>query len=226
MHNYTLEITLLSDTTFNMGAGISGVVDAEIQHDELGLPTISGRAIKGLLVNECSELLYALGEGKDWSDIATQLFGIRGETLGGEMGKLHISDATIAPDLVESLRSQKTLSRLEIIDSLTDVRRQTAMNVYGAPKDESLRANRVLIKGITLYASLNFTKKPADPERALLAACVLSMRQAGLGRNRGKGKIRVRITDRRLKYDEFIKDKDPNDITAQWFPIFKRRVGQ
>jgi len=44
---YTLELELLSDTTPGRGEGVAGLVDAEVQHDELGLPVISGRALKG-----------------------------------------------------------------------------------------------------------------------------------------------------------------------------------
>ena len=78
MNDYTLEIKLLSDTSFGRGDGVSAVVDLEVQHDEVGLPVISGRAIKGLLVNECSEILLLLTQEK-WINAARRLFGERGE---------------------------------------------------------------------------------------------------------------------------------------------------
>lgn len=231
MNEYTLEIKLLSDTTFGMGAGVSGVVDAEIQHDDLGLPILSGRSIKGLLVNQCSEIIFALGEGNPWESVAKRVFGFRGETLGDSDDHFSIGDATIAPDLVKAIHYQNEnspapLSRQEVLDSLTDIRHQTAMNEYGAPMDESLRANRVLIRGITLYAPLTLNSRTDDFEKALLAACVLSLRRAGLGRNRGKGKIQVVVTDRPLNPTEFSETDQVKDLTQEWFITFKQEVAR
>jgi len=64
MRNYILQIELCSETTFGRGTGQVGEVDLEVQHDEMGCPFWSGRALKGVLVNECAEILGALG-GKD-----------------------------------------------------------------------------------------------------------------------------------------------------------------
>ncbi len=229
MIDYTLEIELLSDTAFGMGAGISGLLDTEIQHDERGLPTLSGRAIKGLLVNECSEILYALNDDQRerWEGAALSLFGKRGEMLD-DLAGVFIADATIAPDLAAVLHAGEGISSESILNSLTDIRRQTAMNEKGAPEDESLRAMRVLLRGLTLYASLTFSSdNPGKDEKALLAACVLSLRRAGLSRNRGKGKISARLTRRPLSPAEFAqteeKHKDDNEARG-WFKHFEQEV--
>ena len=229
MFEYTLEIELQSDTTFGMGAGVSGYVDAEIQHDDRGLPTLSGRAVKGLLVNECSEILYVLPEGKkeDWEFAAQKLFGMRGETLDDNNG-LFISDGTIAPDLVAMISPDAKLSRQDVINSLTDIRRQTAMNENGAPLDETLRAMRVLVRGLTFYVPIILPDDLEEREKALLAACVMSLRRAGIGRTRGKGKIQARITDRPLAPKEFAETEalSKNDLTLKWFEFFKQEVKQ
>lgn len=228
MSAYTLEIKLLSDTAFSMGAGVSGVVDSEIQHDEHGLPTLSGRAIKGLLVNECSEILYALGqtENGDWHDAAQGLFGSRGDLE--EESSVYFGDAGIAPDLAACLSGESGLTRQDILDALTDIRRQTAMSEKGAPEDESLRSIRVLIRGITLYAPIRFMKKLGKKEKALLAACVLSLRRAGLGRTRGKGKLEATITDCPLDPKEFAACDlgSITDLSIAWFEDFKTEVAQ
>jgi hypothetical protein len=228
MHEYTLELKLLSDTIFNMGAGVSGVVDAEIQQDEIGLPILSGRAIKGLLVNECSEILYALGSGNSWEQVAKKLFGQHGETLDDKCG-LHISSATLAPDLVAAIHHQFIKisgepSRQDLLEALTSIRHQTAINILGAPEDETLRASRLIVRGLTLYGSLHFDEPPEDDEKALLAACVLSLRRAGLGRTRGKGKIQAKVTDCPIDPEEFSKTEHSKDLTKDWFDIFKEKV--
>ncbi len=227
MSDYTLEIELLSDTAFGMGAGVSGLLDTEIQHDECGLPTLSGRAIKGLLVNECSEILYALNDDqrKNWERVAVRLFGRRGEMLDDVTG-VFIADATVAPDLVAALQADFVTPPDKILDSLTDIRRQTAMNEKGAPEDETLRAVRVLLRGLTLYAPLSFDGDPGEDEKALLAACVLSLRRAGLSRNRGKGKISVKLTCRPLSPAEFVQAKKEagEDQASKWFKYFEAEV--
>jgi hypothetical protein len=235
MNHYTLEIKLESDTAFGSGSGISALINNEIQHDEKGLPTISGRAIKGLLVNECSEILYALPTEKreGWEKAALQLFGQRGEMLDDVAG-VFIADATLPPDLVaavhdsvrDDIHDEKRLTRQNVLDSLTTIRKQTAMNEKGAPQDETLRSTRVLIKGLTLYAPLTFTTPPGENEKALLAACTMSLRHAGLNRTRGKGKIKVTITERPLTPLEFSKTTEEqfNDKAADWFKHFAKEV--
>lgn len=222
MNNYTLEIELLSDTAFGSGAGVSALVNSEIQHDHKGLPTLSGRAIKGLLVNECSEILYVLPpESRNyWEKVAQTLFGQRGETLD-DLDGVFIADATAAPDLVEAIRADEEVLRDEVLNSLTTIRRQTAMNMLGAPLDDSLRSTRVLIQGLTLYAAIAFTSEPDDDQKALLAACVMSLRRAGLNRNRGKGRIALQITTRSL--DPAVFAASPSDFADQapeWFRHF------
>jgi len=233
MHDYTLEIELLSDTAFSMGAGIAGLVDSEIQHDDLGLPTLSGRAIKGLLTTACSEILSALNQTAEdrWAKAAHKLFGVHGEMLDAE-GELYFGDGAVAPDLKAALaykqaKAKPSVSRQEIIESLTDLRRQTAMNEFGAPNDQTLRAIRVLVSGLTLYAPVHFAENPEHDEKALFAACLKGVKRAGLGRNRGKGEIRFTLTDRSLKPEEFVDpERRYTDHTAAWFQLFENAIQQ
>jgi hypothetical protein len=228
MNSYTLEIDLLSDTAFGIGSGVSALINSEIQHDAKGLPTLSGRAIKGLLVNECSEILFALPNDKRpaWEKAATNLFGQRGEMLEDVAG-VFIADATMPPDLVAAVHADDSLTRQNVLDSLTTIRRQTAMNERGAPEDDSLRSVRVLIRDLTLYAPLSFTNELGADEKALLAACVMSLRRAGLNRTRGKGQIKVKITSRPLTPLEFSNSQDKaDDLSPEWFEPFKKNLKQ
>ncbi len=221
METYTLEITLESDTAFSMGAGVSGLIDSEVMQDESGFPFINGRTIKGLLVNECSELLFVLSDKGDWEKAAKNLFGSRGDL--DEQSNLIVGDATLAPDLLYHLKKDK-LSRDEIMAALTDTRYQTAMNERGTPDDETLRAIRTVISSITFYAPL-ILETEDEKARALLAACAMALRRAGLGRNRGKGKIAVKITNRVLDPEKFA-SSTPNDIGAKWFEKFNPEVAK
>jgi hypothetical protein len=226
MSAYTLEIDLLSDSTFAKGLGISGKLDQDIQHDELGLPTLSGRSIKGLLVSECAEILFSLpaAHKPKWQAAARRLFGERGEQKDTSIG-LRIRKASCAPDLVAAVRAAG-LPATQVLESLTAIRRQTAMNIHGAPDDETLRATRVVLRELTLYAPLSFDGDVTPDEKALLAACVLALRRAGLGRNRGRGKIRARITQRSLDPAGFAEDESlsQTNLAITWIDPFQQEV--
>src|SRR5258708_1384252 len=52
---------LTSDTALGSGEGIAGMLGAEVEHrPATGLPFIRGRTLRGLLVEECANLLYSL----------------------------------------------------------------------------------------------------------------------------------------------------------------------
>src|SRR2546421_2411536 len=61
MQRLQLCLHLESDATFGRGEGLAGLVDEEIEYDvATGLPFVRGRVLKGLLVEECANLLFAL----------------------------------------------------------------------------------------------------------------------------------------------------------------------
>lgn len=225
MPTYTLQIKLLSDTTFGRGDGVAGGVDAEVQHDPLGLPTISGRSLKGVLVNAAADVLYALNqtEGGKWYKAAESLFGISGQTQKPS-GLLILGNAAFAPDLAAYLRYENSLSREDVLESVTAIRRQTAIDAEsGAPRDESLRSMRVVTREQIFYAPLQFTREPSEDEKAFLAACVLSLRRMGTGRTRGRGHVEVRLSDAPQDAENFAAAQI-QDLTPNWFALFKKEV--
>jgi hypothetical protein len=168
-----IQIRLISDTTFGRGDGVAGVVDAEVQHDALGFPYLSGKTLKGLLSAACAEVLDALTRSSaqsDWHEIARSLFGDPGSGEDSQ-GQLHVGDAQFPSDLrahiaYDNLNEGQRLSRQDVLELTTAQRRQSAIDPQtGAP----LR------------------------QHALLAACAKSLRRAGTGRNRGRGRITVQL---------------------------------
>ena len=101
MSTYYLQFVLKSDATFGRGDGVAGDVDAEVMHDEWGLPYLGGRAIKGLLVNECADILAALPDGeskKPWTAAAGRLFGRPG-SLSADQAAWSLGDAQLPEDV-------------------------------------------------------------------------------------------------------------------------------
>jgi hypothetical protein len=202
MKDYTLKLTLLSDATFGRGDGVAGLVDVEVQHDEVGLPYLGGRALKGLLGAECDDIVFSLSkaipaqpERERWQRAATRLFGQSGARLGGE-ALMRVGPARLPQDLHAALArdvENKILTRAEVLDMLTTLRRQTAMDETGAPRKETLRTLRVILRGIPFTSQIIFTEDPTADDLALLAATVKALRRVGTGRNRGRGRVRAEL---------------------------------
>jgi len=201
MTRYYLTVQIKSDATFGRGAGLAGLLDVEIEHDQFGCPFIGGRALKGLLVEEWANLRFVLpkmqtangNEVTSWDNAATWLFG----TSGVDHAHMHVDAATLPPDLHASIRRDVEAKRLQpqdVLASLSAIRRQTAMNAKtGAPEEASLRAMRVLLRETDLIAPLDFDAAfPAGQQGrtlGLLAACAMAVRRGGTGRNRGRGRV-------------------------------------
>jgi len=216
---YEIQITLQSDATFGRGDGVAGLVDEEVEHDPFtGLPYLRGRALKGLLVEECANLLFALPESEQREELektARELFG-GGGSAEEDGGMLRVGNATLPQKLDATVRSalkQKTLTTNDVLESLTTIRRQTAIELEGAPEDGSLRSMRVLLRGTTLTAPLTFVGEVADKHLELLSACIMAARRGGVGRNRGRGRFRARLL------------KEGADATQTYWDAFKKELG-
>ena len=202
MQSYRLRLTLLSDATFGRGDGVAGLVDAEVQHDEVGLPFLAGRTLKGLLGAECADIVYALeracpGQTDRWHAASERLFGRSGAALEGE-AIMRVGPAHLQDDLRSALREDVRQGRLtpaDILETVTALRRQTAMDEWGVPLENTLRTMRVILRGTVFWAPLDFVVEPQSDDLALLAACVKALRRAGTGRNRGRGRLCAELFD-------------------------------
>lgn len=196
MELYWLRFQLLSDATFGRGEGLAGVVDQEVDQDALGLPYLRGRNLKGLLNEECANLLFALDYAPRWQAAAQRLWGGPGSQVD-DAAHLHVGDAQLPADLrlaVEREVQAKRLQPMDVLEAVTTIRRQTAVDeVSGAPDDGTLRAMRVVLRDTVFEAPLTFTAPSERDDRLLLAACVLALRRAGTGRNRGRGRLQASV---------------------------------
>ena len=222
MTDYLINIDLKSETIFGSGEGVAGLVDVEVLHDAYGCPYLSGRALRGLLVEECANLLFALSQNPGAADIkaaAQRLFGAPGSS-SAEQSFLHIGDATLPEPLRLALASEidqknPKFTRQDVLESLTTIRAQTAVDqTTGAPLDTSLRSMRVILRDTGFVSRVNFRATPEKMDLALLAACVSALRRAGLGRNRGKGELLASLLDESGK-----------DVTGDYLEQFIKHLG-
>ncbi len=214
-----------SDATFGRGDGIPGLVDRDVALDEYGCPYLHGRTLKGLLNEVCADILFALKPHithADWKEAADQLWGVPGSGMQ-EQGILRIGHAQLPEALHAAIRYEVACHRQdratgwtpqEVTASLTTVRRQTALEVGGAPDPATLRSLRVILRQTHFTAPITLMRKLNESEQALLAACVMGLRRAGTGRNRGRGRLRVTLTDGQA-----------SPLTEAWYAIFKTKAG-
>jgi hypothetical protein len=210
--NLQLHLTLLSDATFGRGDGVAGLVDQEVEHDAAtGLPFLRGRTLRGLLVEECANIVAVLPEGKRqrFDSAAKRLFGAPGSGLGTE-GRLIVGAAELPQGVRQAATAvveAKQIHPTAVLDSLTAIRRQTAVDDSGAPDEGSLRSMRVILRQTQFVANLHFTPggKQDEDDRALalLAASVMALRRAGTGRNRGRGRLQAYLESEAYTADQF-----------------------
>ena len=215
---YRLKIKLLSDTTFGRGDGVAGLIDQEVEHDPFGFPYLRGRTLKGLLSEESDNLIAVLSHHKqDWERVACNLFGTLGSTIG-TMGAVHIGDSCLPEDLRQAVAFQikdETLTKTEVLDSLTTIRRQTSIDPQlGTPDEGSLRSFRVVLRDLCFTVDLIFEKMPSDEMLSLIAVGSLALRRLGSGRNRGRGHVQCTLHD----------DANGDDITHHYANYFGQAI--
>ena len=221
MRRLQLPLHLESDTTFGRGEGLAGLADEEIEYDAAtGLPFVRGRTLKGLLVEECANLMFALEKASSpaltaLEKSAGRLFGRPGSDLQSA-ALLHFGPALLPEELIAAVRSAIERDELKpaiVLESLTAIRRQTAINEESAaPEEGSLRSMRVVLRNTSFRAWLDFAEDPEENDLALLAACALSVRRGGVGRNRGRGRLSLGLLD------------EGENIAQRYFERFKQII--
>jgi hypothetical protein len=190
----SLVVELLSDTTFGRGDGLPGVVDVEIQHDPFGLPMLAGKSLRALLRDSWLSMQTCF---PDLLEAGRRVLGPHGDVH--ESSILRVGDALIEPEaraffVWAAEREQHPLAPHVILAALTEVRSQTAEErATGAPARTTLRSARVAIRGLRLVAPLAWLGEPNPADLRCLALASLATRHGGLGRNRGRGHLRITL---------------------------------
>jgi len=190
MKEYNITIKLLSDTIVGSAEGFSTIVDTDVVFDDVGIPYIPAKRIKGIIRENTQEILNVIN-----SDVnIDEIFGKEGETFEDTkffISNLYIEDYEKNKNILTQFINEKNiLTKDEVISSFTSIRSQTAIDEdTGVAKRNSLRISRVLKKGIEFTGSLIFNEKF---EKELGLAC-LNTRRIGTMRNRGFGEVKVTI---------------------------------
>ncbi|MHB2156394.1 RAMP superfamily CRISPR-associated protein [Calditrichota bacterium GD2] len=197
---YTIRLTLESDTLTGSGEGFGAVIDNDIVFDELGLPYIPAKRIKGCLrqsAEEVNDMLVLSNLSEQFN--LDEVFGKQGseESAPVFFHNLYLEDYDNLRSWLKYYLNQEEwkqfLSPEIILDYFTILRQQTAIDEEkGKAKEHSLRTSRVLRKGISFVGEINFWSEDKRMIEVLSLAC-RNLRYIGTRRNRGFGKIKCKL---------------------------------
>lgn len=198
-----LKMELLSDALPGSGEGLAGIIDADVNYDDCGLPYIPAKRLKGIL----REAAFDLRDVNKLTDAqVSALFGKTGQERG--MG-FRLSDGYL-PDYPQLRAFLKECSknkpcqkeygsvfhRQAVLDFYSYTRSQTAIEdegeSVGVAKETSLRTFRVLKKGLTFECECESLSK--DDLENLNLICAVT-RRFGSSRTRGLGAIALHCVD-------------------------------
>ncbi|HQI81908.1 MAG TPA: hypothetical protein PLR71_10160, partial [Deltaproteobacteria bacterium] len=176
------------------GEGLAGVLDTDIAYDDVGLPFIPAKRLKGLLRESAMELetLGAVLQGT-----VQALFGTGYAPTGAEF---KVSNGCIRQygqthRALQWLQGNERYGRLfhphAVLGCFTRIRSQTAMTAEGTYADRSLRSMRVLNRGQEFF----FALEAPEAHRPTLETVCKVTRAMGAGRTRGLGQIRLELVD-------------------------------
>ena len=201
MTDCVLEIRLQSPLTSAAGEGRVGLVDRDVAFDDLGLPILPGRRLKGLWRDAYRDVADAWQQCGENAISASQIFGDSGQSPGDgdasiRVGNAELKDASSLKQWLKYLqhRHQETneqkLNADDVVQYYASVRTQTAIDRRtGSAKEDTLRLTRTLRSDLIFWAPIYFTESPDDALENALALGAAALRHMGTARTRGLGKV-------------------------------------
>lgn len=199
MNKYKLEIEILSDTLIGSGEGFGAVIDTDIVFDDVGIPYIPSKRVKGLLKDSAKKAIEMM---KTFDTFLTEnekkLFGLPGmeNSAPVKISDLYIECYKDNYEWIEYFTKSdkfKTLfSRDSVTDYFTNVRKSTTIDENGIAKKHSLRTARVLSKGFSFSGEIEIQSDNKEFEKLLVLACI-NLKAMGTKRNRGLGEIKTTL---------------------------------
>lgn len=218
-----LTITLKSDLCAGTGFSYAGLVDSDICTDNVGIPYIPARRIKGCLRQSSED--YLLGNVLTQRDI-DRIFGVSGDDSAKG---LYVSDAVL-PEYEEIKSELLSVCDNPVVDSekiccfFTHVQGQTKLK-DGVAEDNTLRYTRVVNrfslidkKEMTFVSNLSFfTEEDSEEIVEKIKKIAKATRNIGLKRNRGLGSIKcsAEFTEVEPSYSE--KSMGEEEVLLEFF---------
>jgi CRISPR-associated protein Csx10 len=209
MKTLTLKLTLYSPALIGSGEGFGAVIDSDIVYDEIGIPYIPAKRIKGCLKDSAIEICeifhnakinlfdLSMTDSENRFKIVDSLFGTKGSEKPAPIyfSNLVIEDyQNIFEWLKYLMKAYKNIiNRQAIINYFSEIRQQTSIDEEtGTTKEHSLRTIRVAKKDLVFNGTIDLEEERDEYIRLLYFAC-LNFRLLGTKRNRGFGKVKCQL---------------------------------
>lgn len=198
MKTYTIQIELKSDALIGSGEGFGAVIDSDIVFDNLGIPYIPAKRIKGCLKDSAIEVGQMFNQSEMNIEI-DKTFGKPGEEASTPVyfSNLTIDEYERNRQWLEYLVSNDEagiLSSDNILSTFTSIRQQTAIDKKGVADEHSLRTIRAIKKGLIFKGKIQVEINDQPISDTLALAC-LNLRYLGTKRNRGFGEVECKLFD-------------------------------
>lgn len=202
-----MKIKILSPLHLGSGKG-NVIIDAEVVHDEYGVPYFPAKRLRGLLFESALEV-YEMSEQSNSNFFSKQALY---EVFGKEKSKitLYIHDFFLAEHEAmckewEYLQSKYkgVLTSNDVLETYTSIRYQTKIDdSTGTAAEASLHNMRVVNAGLIFEGKMELLGATKEHEMVLMLAAK-NLKYAGAKRNRGFGEIKCILEN---KYEEQIRE--------------------
>lgn len=191
----TIKVKLESVLLLGSGEGYSSLVDTDIIFDDYGLPYFPARRLKGLLRESAQEVVEMLASagiklpgngGVSVSDV----FGTKNKEARIALYDLHLGEHLQTTEWLKwAYSNYKDLFSVDtVLDTMTEIRYQTAIDANGIAAENSLRTLRGLKAGYVFTGRI-FVKEKYFSTCQLLALACTNLRHVGSKRMRGFGEV-------------------------------------
>ncbi len=213
-----IELKLLSPTLVGNGEGWASIIDLDVVYDDLGLPFIPARRVKGILRESALEIIEM------FSYSGLNIFSR--DDIDAVFGKPGFSESKciISNFYLHNYKDYRQwilwgidnypgiFFRDRIENLFTVFRSQTALDKRGVAKENSLRTERALKRNLIFEGTIDFQSIENNIYERYLCLIVLAVKNArriGTNRNRGFGKVRFSIPKEiESKAKEFLKKQE------------------
>jgi CRISPR-associated protein Csx10 len=209
MKTYTLELILKSSCLIGSGEGFGTLIDSDVVFDEIGIPYIPAKRIKGCLRDSAIEVcemfdlanINLFGQSaqktKNPFEIVDFIFG---KTGNAQPAQVYFSNLTIEnySDAIQWLKyfmdeDNEIINKNAIINQFAEIRQQTSIDYeIGSAKEHSLRTIRVVKKGFLFKGTIDVVEEIESVPKILYFACS-NLKRIGTKRNRGFGKVECKL---------------------------------
>lgn len=203
MSAYELKLELRSPTLTGSGEGFGALIDVDVVFDDLGLPYIPAKRVKGCLRDSALEVLdmfiqAGIGFKDGFEERIDAVFGIVGSEHTADVifDDLYLEDYPAVRAWIafwqQDDKTKSLFSKDAVREVMTVTRQQTRIENDGTALDGSLRTSRLIRAGLTFIGDVLIKDDDIAITETLALAC-MNFRAIGTSRNRGLGEVRCML---------------------------------